>query len=167
MLALVTLTRALLCFCLAALLVSCSDQPRPVASLGDAYVGPGTLNLRRELALKSAISATVKHGDKLAIVEYRHRLVKVRTEQGVEGWTDMRQLLTPEQMAALRDMARERFPRSIARAGHRFRVAEHAHRAQPNFSELRTGSGERQGRRDRAQADAARAARRGLHARRR
>ena len=104
-----TLTRAVLSlslgFCLAAFLVSCSNKPRHVASLGEAYVGPSTLNLRQELALKSAISATVKHGDKLAIVEYRHRLVKVRTEQGAEGWTDTRQLLTPEQMAALRDMA--------------------------------------------------------------
>ncbi len=100
-----TLTRAVLCFCFVALLISCSDKPRPVASVGDAYVGPSTLNLRQELALKSAIAATVKHGDKLAIIEYRHRLVKVRTEQGVEGWTDLRQLLTPEQMAVLRDMA--------------------------------------------------------------
>ena len=55
--------------------------------------------------MKSAIAATVKHGDKLSIVEYRHRLVKVRTERGAEGWTDLRQLLTPEQMSALRDMA--------------------------------------------------------------
>jgi hypothetical protein len=101
----VTLTRAVLCCCLVVLLVSCTAKPRPVASLGDAYVGPSTLNLRQELALKSAISATVKHGDKLSIVEYRHRLVKVRTEQGAEGWTDLRQLLTPEQMAGLRDMA--------------------------------------------------------------
>ncbi len=100
-----TLIRAGLCFWLLTFLVSCSDKPRPVASIGEAYVGPSTLNLRQELALKSAISATVKHGDKLAIVEYRHRLVKVRTEQGAEGWTDLRQLLTPEQMAALRDMA--------------------------------------------------------------
>ena len=99
------MTRAVLCFCLAAILVSCSDKPRPVASLGEAYVGPSTLNLRTELALKSAIAATVKHGDKLSIVEYRHRLVKVRTERGAEGWTDLRQLLTPEQMSALRDMA--------------------------------------------------------------
>jgi hypothetical protein len=100
----VTLTRALFGLSLA-FLVSCSDQPRPVASLGDAYVGPSTLTLRQELSPKSAISATVKHGDKLAIVEYRHRLVRVRTPQGAEGWTDLRQLLTPEQMAALRDMA--------------------------------------------------------------
>ncbi len=105
-----TLTRAVLFFSLgfylAAFLVSCSNKPRPVASLGDAYVGPTTLNLRQELALKSAVSATVKHGDKLSIVEYKHRLVRVRTDQGAEGWTDLRQLLTPEQMASLRDMAR-------------------------------------------------------------
>jgi hypothetical protein len=102
--ALVTLNRALLCL-LFALLVSCSDQPPPVHSLGDAYVGPSTLNLRQELAPKSQVTATVKHGDKLAIVEYRHRLVKVRTEQGAEGWTEARQLLTPEQMDGLRGMA--------------------------------------------------------------
>lgn len=100
-----TLTRAAICFGLIAFLVSCSDQPRPVASLGDAYVGPSTLNLRTELALKSPIAATVKHGEKLLIVEYRHRLVKVRAENGVEGWTDMRQLLSPAQMDALREMA--------------------------------------------------------------
>jgi hypothetical protein len=100
-----TLTRAVFGLSLTAFLVSCSDQPRPVASLADAYVGPSTLTLRQELSPKSAISATVKHGEKLAIVEYRHRLVKVRTPQGAEGWTDMRQLLTPEQMASLHDMA--------------------------------------------------------------
>jgi hypothetical protein len=103
----VILTRAVLCSCLVGLLVSCSDKPLPESSLGEAYVGPGTLNLRRELALKSAIAASVKHGEKLSIVEYRHRLVKVRTEQGAEGWTDLRQLLTPEQMAGLHDMARD------------------------------------------------------------
>jgi len=100
----VTLTRAVLCLSFA-LLVSCSDQPPPVRSLGDAYVGPSTLNLRQELAPKSPVSATVKHGDKLAIVEYRYRLVRVRTAQGAEGWTELRQLLTPAQMEALRGMA--------------------------------------------------------------
>jgi len=100
----VTLTRALV-FLSFALLLSCNDQPPPVHSLGDAYVGPSTLNLRQELAPKSPVTATVKHGDKLGIIEYRHRLVKVRTPQGAQGWTDARQLLTPEQMDALRGMA--------------------------------------------------------------
>ena len=47
----------------------------------------------------------MKHGEKLEIIEYRHRLVKVRTEKGAEGWTDLRQLLTPEQMDQLHAMA--------------------------------------------------------------
>jgi hypothetical protein len=101
----VSFSPAVLCCGLITLLVSCADKPAPVASLGEAYVAPSTLNLRRELALKSAVSTTVKHGEKLAILEYRHRLVRVRTEQGAEGWTDMRQLLTPQQMAGLHDMA--------------------------------------------------------------
>ncbi len=106
-----TLTRAVLCLSFA-LLISCKDQPAPVHSLGDTYVGPSTLNLRRDLAPQSPISAKVKHGDKLAVMEYRHRQVKVRTEQGAEGWTDGRQLLTPQQMDGLLGMAESasRFP---------------------------------------------------------
>jgi len=100
----VILPRAFLCLSLS-FLVSCNDQPPPAPVLAEAYAGPTTLNLRAELALRSPVSATVKHGDKLAIIEYRHRLVKVRTEQGREGWTDLRQLLTPEQMAQLHAMA--------------------------------------------------------------
>ena len=89
-----------LCF-----LISCSDQTTRPRSIGEAYVGPSTLLLRQELTPKSPVSATVKHGDKLEILEYKRRFVKVRTPQGAEGWTDTRQLLTPEQMAELRRMA--------------------------------------------------------------
>ncbi|HYL38365.1 MAG TPA: hypothetical protein VEV17_20775 [Bryobacteraceae bacterium] len=94
------LPRAATCFLLG-LLVSCTTQPTRPPSLGEAYAGPSTLALRRDLAAKSPVAATVKHGDKLEIVEYRHRLVKVRTSDGTEGWTDLRQLLTPDQMAEL------------------------------------------------------------------
>jgi hypothetical protein len=100
----VTLTRAVLFLCFA-FLISCSDRAPRAASLGDAYVAPTTLNLRRELATKSAVSATVKHSDKLEVLEYRHRFVRVRTAEGVVGWADARQLLTPEQMAGLQHMA--------------------------------------------------------------
>jgi hypothetical protein len=47
----------------------------------------------------------VKHGEKLQILEYKRRFVKVRTAQGAEGWTDNRQLLTPDMMAGLLHMA--------------------------------------------------------------
>ena len=99
-----TLPRAVVCI-LVGFLVSCSPQPSRPPSIGEAYVGPITLNLRKDLAPKSPVSATPKHGDKLDILEYRRRFVRVRTGQGEEGWTDMRQLLTPEQMAGLQRMA--------------------------------------------------------------
>ena len=47
----------------------------------------------------------MKHGEKLEILEYKRRFVKVRTAKGAEGWTDNRQLLSPDQMADLRRMA--------------------------------------------------------------
>ena len=99
-----TLPRAATCFLLA-FLVSCATQPDKAPSIGEAYVGPSTLNLRRDLSAKSPISGAAKHGEKLEILEYQHRLVKVRSPAGVEGWTDLRQLLTPDQMASLRHMA--------------------------------------------------------------
>lgn len=88
-----------------AFLLSCSTPQSETRSIGVAYVGPATLPLRQELTPKSVVSATVKHGEKLEILEYKRRFVKVRTPQGAEGWTDNRQLLTPEQMAGLRQMA--------------------------------------------------------------
>ena len=103
-----TLPRAATCFllaCLVVFLISCSSQAPKAPSIGEAYVGPSTLNLRRDLGAKSAIAGTAKHGEKLEILEYQHRLVRVRSPQGVEGWTDLRQLLTPEQMANLQHMA--------------------------------------------------------------
>lgn len=99
-----TLPRAATCLLLG-LLVSCANRTGRNPSIGEAYVGPATLILRQELTPKSAVSATAKHGDKLEILEYKRRFVKVRTAQGAEGWTDNRQLLTPEQMAGLRRMA--------------------------------------------------------------
>jgi hypothetical protein len=49
--------------------------------------------------------ATVKHGDKLDVLELRRRFIRVRTAQGVEGWTDSNLLLTDQQMDDLRHLA--------------------------------------------------------------
>jgi Bacterial SH3 domain len=70
------------------------------------------MTLRHDLAAKSPVTGTVKHGDKLEILEYQHRFVRVRSHEGVEGWTDLRQLLTPDQMASLQRMSdsAQRYP---------------------------------------------------------
>jgi hypothetical protein len=87
------------------LLSACTSHPPQQASSGIAYVGPITLNLRKDLASKSATVATVKHGDKLDVLELRRRFIKVRTAQGIEGWTDSNLLLTDQQMEDLRHLA--------------------------------------------------------------
>ena len=51
---------------------------------------------------ESQTVATVKHGDRLEVLEVRRRFVKVRTGSGVEGWTDTNQLLSERQMEGLR-----------------------------------------------------------------
>ena len=81
-------------------------QSRPRApSIGEAFVGPPNLKIRSDIPLQSSAVATVKHGDRLEILQRRRRFLRVRTPSGVEGWTDERELLNTEDMAYLRDLA--------------------------------------------------------------
>ena len=47
---------------------------------------------------------TVKHGDRLEILQTRRRFIRVRTPSGAEGWTDERQLLAAGDMDSLREL---------------------------------------------------------------
>jgi hypothetical protein len=84
---------------------SCAPERAPV--IGEAFIGPATLNLRKDIDTKSASVAVVHHGDRVDIIGQRRLWYKVRTEKGVEGWTDDRQLLDSAQMARLRKLADE------------------------------------------------------------
>jgi hypothetical protein len=90
------------------LVSSCSNPRNNTPALAEAFVGPSTLPLHQDLSPKSPVSATVHHGEKLEIVEYKRRFLKVRTTGGMLGWTDARQLITPEQMADLERLTRQR-----------------------------------------------------------
>ena len=92
---------------LAALLVAlagCNPGKKGPPAIGEAYVGPATLNLRQELAPKSPVVAAVKHGEKLEVIQTRRRFVRVRTSNGAMGWTDSRQLMSTGQMQELRKL---------------------------------------------------------------
>ena len=73
--------------------------------IGEAYVGPAELKIRSDIPLQSSTVATVKHGDRLEILQTRRRFLRVRTPRGAEGWTDERQLLSTGDMAALRELS--------------------------------------------------------------
>ena len=85
----------------------CTRQKKRAAPIAEAYAGPISINLREEITPGSKTVAAVKHGEKLDVLQTRRRFVRVRTPSGAEGWTDLRQLLTPAQMDELRDLSRK------------------------------------------------------------
>jgi SH3-like domain-containing protein len=91
----------------ALLLGACNTEPERAPAIGDAFIGPATLNLRKEIDTKSPTVAVTHHGDHVEIVAQKRLWYKVRTEKGIEGWTEDRQLLDAGQMARLRKLAEE------------------------------------------------------------
>ncbi len=87
------------------LLAGCGAGPGPPKPIGEAYVGPVTLNIRKDLSLRAPVAASVRHGERLEILQWRRRFAMVRTGKGVEGWIDGGQLLRPSQMERLKDLA--------------------------------------------------------------
>ena len=72
---------------------------------GYAYTAPATLNLRAELGLQAPATATLKHGERVEILETRRRFVRVRASNGAEGWTDSELLLTQTQIDDLKALS--------------------------------------------------------------
>jgi hypothetical protein len=66
-----------------------------------------TANIRQEINPKSAVVATLTHGDKVGILEQRRVFARVRSADGHEGWVDVRQLMTKDQMNDLRALTEE------------------------------------------------------------
>jgi Bacterial SH3 domain len=121
------------------LLAACSSKAPQQAATGVAYVGPANLNLRKDVASKSAPVATVKHGERLDVLETRRRFVKVRTEAGVEGWTDSNLLLSQQQMDDLRrlaDSAAKLPPQGAATAYDTLNMHSAPNRLAPGFFQI-------------------------------
>jgi hypothetical protein len=87
------------------LLAGCQQSPPRAIAIGEAFVGPATLNIRSDFPLQASTVAVVRHGDRLEILQVRRKFLRVRTARGAEGWTDERQLLAASDMAALRELA--------------------------------------------------------------
>ncbi len=100
--------RANVLLILAALfLTGCASGPERAPAIGDAFVGPATLPIRKDIDTKSAAVAQGHHGDHVEIIGQRRLWYKVRTDSGIEGWTEDRQLLDSAEMNRLRKLAEE------------------------------------------------------------
>jgi len=121
--------------------VSCAGPGRE-KPIGEAFVGPASVNLREELAARAEVSATVKHGERLEILERRRRFAKVRTKDGQEGWTDGRMLLSTSQMTRLRKVAKrasELPSQGKASVFDLLNVHTEPNRTSPSFYQVREG----------------------------
>ena len=92
---------------LALCLAGCSRGPEQEPTMGEAFAGPATLNLHKEIDPKSDIVGVAHHGDNLAITGQRRRWYKVRTPKGVTGWTEDGELLDTGQMNRLKGLAKD------------------------------------------------------------
>jgi len=63
------------------------------------------LTIRRDISLQSPTVATVKHGERLEILQQRRVFFRVRTPNGAEGWTSGSQLLSASDMDAIEQLA--------------------------------------------------------------
>lgn len=121
-------------------LAACESGPKRAKAIGEAYAGPAMLKIRRDIPLESPVVATVKHGERLALLQKRRRFFKVRAPSGVEGWTDERQLLAKEDMDKLRELrarAAKMPPQGQATAFGELNVHTQPLRQSPSFLEIK------------------------------
>lgn len=119
------------------------ERPKGPPPIGQAFAGPATLPLRQELAASSAVATTVKHGEKLDILQTRRRFIKVRAANGIEGWTDAKQLLTSAQMDELNQLSQsaQKLPsQGTAKALELLNLHGRASRSSPSFYQIAEGT---------------------------
>jgi len=118
-----------------------SGEPRAPA-IGEAYAGPATLALRRDIPLQSPVVATVKHGERLEIVQRRRRFLKVRAPGGAEGWIEDHLLLSSAEIAALKDVERRALTlpsQGVASTYDLLNVHTEPNRLSPSFLQVKVG----------------------------
>jgi uncharacterized protein YgiM (DUF1202 family) len=117
----------------------CSDSR---VILGQAYVAPATLRLHTDLSAKSTVAVELKHGDHLQILDVQRHMVRVLTDKNVQGWTDPSQLLSPEQMDALKQRRQKESllpPEGTATAYEALNVHIDPERQSPAFTQIPEG----------------------------
>ncbi|HXM44919.1 MAG TPA: SH3 domain-containing protein [Bryobacteraceae bacterium] len=118
-----------------------SGEPRAPA-IGEAYAGPATLGLRKDIPLQSPVVATVTHGDRLEIVQRRRRFLKVRAPGGAEGWIEDHLLLSSAEIAALKEVERRALAlpsQGVASTYEMLNVHTEPNRLSPSFLQVKEG----------------------------
>ena len=121
----------------------CNSTQSKQPALASGFVGPFSLNLRKDLGPKAPVVATVKHADKVEILETRRRFIKLRTPLGVEGWTDENLILSEKQMANLQVLVEsaKKFPsQGVATVYDTLNMHVDANRSSASFYQITEGT---------------------------
>lgn len=127
---------------LLALLTSCEPSVPKAPVLGEAFIGPATLEIHAEILPKSPVVATGKYGDKLQVIGQRRHFLKVRTAQGAEGWVDDRNLLDSAAIESLKELAANsrKYPsQGLATTYDTLNVHTEPNRASPSYLQIQGG----------------------------
>jgi hypothetical protein len=123
-------------------LAACQSRDRRAPVLGEAYAGPATLFLRKDIPLQAPVVATARHGDRLEIIQHRRRFMKVRTPGGAEGWTEDHLLLSSHEVADLNvveQRARTLPSQGLASTYELLNVHTKPDRFSPSFLQIKEG----------------------------
>jgi hypothetical protein len=121
---------------------ACRKEADRTPSIGVAYAGPAVLNLRKGILPQSPVVATVKHGARLEIIQHRRRSMRVRTENGMEGWTEEHLLLSAADMTALHEIeqrARSLPSQGVASTYGEVNVHTEPYKQAPSFFQIKEG----------------------------
>ena len=125
-------------------LATACGAPSETASLESAFVARNTIEIIKELDPEAPVVATLKLGAQVGIVARRRRFVKLRTESGVEGWTQESKLITPEVrelMEQLREQTRQDPAQGRLHAFSTLNVHLDPHRWSPTLYQLQADEG--------------------------
>ncbi len=123
-------------------LAACQSGEPKAPAIGEAYAGPATLPLRKDIPMQSPLVVTVKHGERLEIIQKRRRFLKVRTAQGAEGWTEDHQLLSSAEIATLKEVERQALTmpsQGLASTYELLNVHTQPDRLSPSFLQIKEG----------------------------
>jgi len=114
-------------------------KPPPPKVIGEAYVVPETLTLRKEIAAASGSAGALKRGDKVEILARRRRMVQARSG-AVTGWIEENQLLSMEVHRRIEAASRQSTGRpslGVYRARDVLNIHIDPQRASPSFYRLK------------------------------
>jgi len=115
------------------------EGPPPKRVLSHAFAGEKRVDLRKDLTVRAEVVESAVFGEALDILQWKRRFALVRTASGKEGWLDGRVLIRTQDMAALKQIAKDfkdTAPMGQGKAYDTMNIHTSPNRSSPSFEKL-------------------------------